>query len=88
MPGATGNKITDANLYVEEADTLAGQTVTFKGEVLANTLVDPYTSVAFIKDFAPDFSSFNMATVALTPGVFYRQSRDGPGRGPSRAVRL
>ena len=34
-----------------------GQTLTFKGNVLSNSLVSPYTSVAFIKDFAPDYSS-------------------------------
>jgi hypothetical protein len=76
-PGAIGNKIMDANMYVEPAGSLPGQIVTFTGTVVANTLVgstDPlgngWTSVAFIKDFAPDFSSFNQTTVALTPGVF------------------
>lgn len=76
-PGATGNKIMDANMYVEPAGSLPGQTVTFTGNVLANSLVgsmdangNGWTSVAFIKDFAPDFSSFNQQTVALTPGVF------------------
>lgn len=68
-PGALGNKIMDANMYVED-DTLAGQTVTFTGKVLSNTLSSDYTSVAFIKDFAPDYSSFNQTTVELTPGVF------------------
>ena len=45
--------------------------------MLANTLfgnVDAngngWTSVAFIKDFAPDFSSFNIVTVPLMPGNF------------------
>src|SRR3954466_15919031 len=48
-PGATGNKIMDANMYIEPAaGTLSGQTVTFAGLVLSNTLVSPYTSVAFI----------------------------------------
>ncbi len=75
-PTATGNKIMDANMYVE-IGSLPGQTVTFSATVLANTLVgsvDPngngWTSVAFIKDFAPDYSTFNQQTVALTPGVF------------------
>ena len=54
-PGATGNKIMDANMYVEPAGSLPGQLVTFKGNVLSNSLVSPYTSVAFIKDFAPDY---------------------------------
>jgi len=76
-PGATGNKIMDASMYVEPAGSLPGITVTFSGLVLGNTLVGPvdaaghgWTSVAFIKDFAPDFSSFTSTTVALTPGLF------------------
>jgi hypothetical protein len=76
-PGAIGNKTMDASMYVEPAGSLPGQTVTFTGDVLANTLVgqtdalgNGWTSVAFIKDFAPDFSSFVSTTVALTPGVF------------------
>jgi hypothetical protein len=51
-PGATGNKTMDANMYVEvNGGGLSGQNVTFTGLVLGNTLVSPYTSVAFIKDF-------------------------------------
>jgi PEP-CTERM motif len=77
-PGSTGNKIMGANMYVQPDDgTFTNQTLTFTGNVLSDTLtssVDPngngWTSVAFIKDFAPDYSSFNFSTVALTPGVF------------------
>jgi hypothetical protein len=70
-PGAPGNKTMDANFYVEPlTGTLAGQSVTFSGTVLSNSLVAPYTSVAFIKDFAPDYSSNVPVTVALTPGPF------------------
>src|SRR5262249_11775646 len=69
-PGATGNKIMDANIYQEQTDTLMGEKVTFSGIVLSNNLINPYTSVAFIKDFSPDYSSFFSATVPLTPGVF------------------
>jgi hypothetical protein len=67
----------DANMYIEPPGSLPGQLVTFKGKVLANTLVgsvnqegNGWTSVAFIKDFAPDFSSFVQVTVPLTPGPF------------------
>lgn len=78
MPGAIGNKIMDANMYVEPIGSLPGENVTFSGLVLSNTLalgpVDAagrgWTSVAFIKDFAPDFSSFNTITVPLSPGPF------------------
>ena len=70
-PGSTGNKTMDANMYVEQpAGTYAGQTLTFKGTVLSNTLVNPYTSVAFIKDFAPDYSSNVSVTVPLSAGPF------------------
>jgi len=89
-PGSTGNKIMDANMYVEPAaGTFAGQTVTFTGNVLANTLVgsvnqqgNGWTSVAFIKDFAPDYSSFVQTTVPLTPGAFSisRSAINDPGR--------
>ena len=70
-PGAPGNKNMDANFYLEPpAGTLSGQSITFTGTVLSNTLVAPYTSVAFIKDFAADYSSNVTVTVPLTPGVF------------------
>ena len=69
-PGAAGNKTMDANMYVEKTGTLNGQSITFTGTVLANTLVSPYTSVAFIKDFAPDYSSNVSTTIPLTPGNF------------------
>jgi hypothetical protein len=75
-PGAIGNKIMDANMYVE-VGSLPGQTLTFSGTVLANTLfgkADPlgngWTSVAFIKDFASDYSSFNVVTAPLVNGAF------------------
>ena len=70
-PGSTGNKTVDANMYVQvDGGGLGGQSVTFSGNVLSNSLISPYTSVAFIKDFAPDFSSSVSQTIALTPGAF------------------
>lgn len=76
-PGALGNKIMDANMYVEPVGSLPGQNVTFTGVVLSSTLLEHpdgngngWTSVAFIKDFAPDYSSFNIITVPLTAGPF------------------
>ncbi len=69
-PGSPGNKIMEANMYVESNGPLSGQAVTFTGEVLSNTLTSAHTSIAFIKDFAPDYSSFVAQTVALTPGIF------------------
>lgn len=64
-PGAEGNKIMQANWY-NEVTTLYGQTITFAGTVVSNTLVSGYTIVAFIKDFAPDYSSWVGAEVELT----------------------
>lgn len=76
-PGAIGNKTMDASMYVETTGVFSGTTLTFEGNVLANTLVgnvnqlgNGWTSVAFIKDFAPDYSSFNIVSVPLTPGYF------------------
>jgi hypothetical protein len=61
----------DANIYLDPpAGTYAGQTLTFQGKVLTNTLVSGYTSVAFIKDFVSDYSSFVSVTAPLTPGPF------------------
>lgn len=71
-PGAVGNKIMDANFYQEFTGPLAGTTVTFQGSVVANSLLGPvdaagrgWTAVAFIKDFAPDYSSSVATTVPL-----------------------
>ena len=77
-PGQAGNKIMDASLYNETTGVNVGVTFMFTGNVLANTLngaINPYngttySSVAFIKDFVANFSSFTSTTVALTPGVF------------------
>lgn len=80
-PGAIGNKTMDANMYVETTGLYPGQTLTFSGNMLANTLTLPgnvnplgngWTAVAFIKDFAPDYSSSTSASVSLplTPGPF------------------
>jgi hypothetical protein len=57
-PGSSGNKIMEANLYVQPADgTLSGQTINFEGSVEQFSLVDSYTFRAFILDFSPDYSS-------------------------------
>ncbi|HTS19703.1 MAG TPA: PEP-CTERM sorting domain-containing protein [Verrucomicrobiae bacterium] len=66
--GISPNKNMDAAMYVEN-DAWAGSTVDFTGFTLANTLVSPYTSTAFIRDFVPDYSSFTTVTAALVPGV-------------------
>lgn len=70
-PGASGNKIMEANLYRQVSDgSLSGQTVTFQGTVLSNSFTSAHVATIFIRDFAPDFSSFNESSIALTPGAF------------------
>ena len=64
-PGAPGNKIMEANCYAEENGPLAGQTVVFSGIVQATDLTSAHVVIAFIKDFAPDFSSFVQSEVVL-----------------------
>ena len=80
-PGSVGNKIMDASMYVEYG-ALPGQKLTFSGNVLSDTLTllnnssnydantNGWTAVAFVKDFASDYSSFNVSTVPLAPGAF------------------
>ena len=69
--GGVGNKTMEANMYVETLKgTLSGQTVNFSGTVAANTLSGTHTTLAFIKDFAPDYSSNVSSTVPLTAGNF------------------
>lgn len=70
-PGAPGNKIMEANLYQQVSDgTLSGTTVTFSGFVISNTLTDAHVARIFIRDFAPDFSSFNEMSILATGGAF------------------
>ena len=76
-PGAVGNKFMDANMYVETTGVHSGETVTFTGAVLSDSLLfshdalgNGWTSVAFIKDFAPDYSSYNIASAPLVNGIF------------------
>ena len=65
-PGAAGNKIMDANMYVELNGGLGGQTISFSGIVTSNTLTSAHVTRAFIKDFAPDYSSFNQTSLILS----------------------
>jgi PEP-CTERM motif len=76
-PGAIGNKTMDANLYNETTGMYVGTTLDFTGVVLQDSLLgsvnqlgNGWTAVAFIKDFAPDYSSSVSVTAPLTPGTF------------------
>jgi hypothetical protein len=76
---SAGNHTMAASMYVEQSG-FAGGTVTFTGNVLQNTLVSPYTCVAFIDDFTPGFSLVNSATSAdLAAGVFSISLNITPG---------
>lgn len=67
--GAIGNKTFEGNTYVEDA-TLAGQTVTFSGNVVSNTLAAGYENVAFIKGLNPatGYSTDVLVTAPLEAG--------------------
>ncbi|TWT78894.1 hypothetical protein CA13_02910 [Planctomycetes bacterium CA13] len=80
-PGNPGNKIMDANLFVQVDDTFAGETVTFEGVVEANTFTTAHQASIFIRDFAPDFSSFTDTTIPLTLGAFSIDLAADPGVG-------
>jgi hypothetical protein len=69
-PGATGNKIMDANFYQETTNVYTGQNLTFSGEVLSNTFTGDYIVTAFIRDFAPDYSSSSGTSAVLVDGAF------------------
>ncbi len=56
-PGAQGNKIMEANMYVETNGVYPGQSLTFTGTVISNNLAVSHVARAFIRDFAPDYSS-------------------------------
>ena len=66
-PDGSPNKNMDASMYVQN-DALAGNTIVFSGLTVANTLVSPYTTVAFIKDFVANYSSSTGVTIPLVGG--------------------
>jgi hypothetical protein len=70
-PGAPGNKIMAASFYQEVTGPYSGINLTFTGKVLSNTFTSAHSTVAFIKDFAPDYSSHVPVTVPLnSDGTF------------------
>ncbi len=71
-PDGTGANQMDANFYVEN-NNIAGDTVTFSGNLLTNSLVPPYSTnvTAFIKDFTPGYAlAATITTNLTTSGVF------------------
>ncbi|MBS0190654.1 MAG: hypothetical protein U0573_02030 [Phycisphaerales bacterium] len=81
-PGSTGNKTMDAVLYHQVDDgSLTGVAVTFEGTVLSNSFSPSHVAKAFIRDFAPDYSSFNEQFIELAPGPFSFTLETEPGEG-------
>jgi beta-glucanase (GH16 family) len=80
-PGNPGNKVVEASMYVEKTGELSGRKVTFRGKVLSNTLTSAHSGVAYIRDFAPDYSSSNIVTAPLTAGTFNISLDTDPGAG-------
>ena len=80
-PGSPGNKIMEAVLYQEYTDVFNGQTVTFEGVVSSNTFTQAHVATIFVRDFAPDFSSFNESSIPLVPGPFSVSLNADPGAG-------
>jgi hypothetical protein len=79
-PGAAGNKIMNAVLYVQD-DSLVGQTVRFQGSILSNTLTSAHTGTVFIRDFAPDYSSVVETSIPVTVGNFDLALATNPAPG-------
>ena len=89
-PGSPGNKVVEANMYVESNGPLSGKSLTFSGHVAANSLTPAHPAVAFIKDFSPDYSSVNTVTVPLSSGPFTVKldTDSGAGRHVQYGFRL
>lgn len=100
-PDGSGNKTCDASFYVQN-DALAGSTITFSGYCQSNTLVSPYTSVAFIKDYNSGYAlnasisgtlvtgqTFSI-TLATSPGdhIQYGFETIGPDANPATVASL
>jgi hypothetical protein len=80
FPNGAPNKVVEANFYRDVGTNFAGQTVTFTGTLLSNTIPglvggDPSTGwdvLAVVKEFNVGYSTFyGLNSVALTaPGTF------------------
>ena len=102
-PNGSGAKNVDANFYVESTG-LSGYGIVFTGYCWSNTLVAPYNSVAFIKEFNPNYSvlvrtataalvtghAFNLSLTTTTAGdhIQYGFETYGPDANPATAASL
>jgi beta-glucanase (GH16 family) len=80
-PGRPGNKRMAASMYVEKTGALSGRPVIFTGMVTADSLTSAHQVMAFIRDFAPDYSSSNAAAVPLRVGPFRVRLATAAGAG-------
>jgi len=71
----SGAKWMEANFYVDLGTSVGGDTVTFSGNTIANTLVSPYSSVAFIKEFTSSYGWVGISTAPITTGSPFTVSR-------------
>jgi hypothetical protein len=91
-PDGTANKLIEANWYVDVFTAFAGQTVTFEGTVVSNSIplaglgglptVAPasWHVVAFIKEFTTSYGFIGITiTTNLSPGSFSVTRAIGPG---------
>ena len=65
--GEIGNSIFEGNTYVQD-DALAGQTFTYTGNTISNTLATGYMAMAFIKVFDANYANLQMTTAPLVVG--------------------
>ncbi|MBT8288436.1 MAG: T9SS type A sorting domain-containing protein [Bacteroidia bacterium] len=68
-PDGSGNKIMEASTFVGD-NSLVGQSFTFSGTVLSNTLDPSYENYAFIRIFDGGFGLLEQITAPLTEGDF------------------
>lgn len=73
-PDGSGAKFMEA-LFFQEWDGLGGQYVTFTGYCPSYTLVPPYTARAYIREFLPDYSAYDEATITLIGGQSFTVSK-------------
>lgn len=69
------NKWMEANFYVDMGTAWGGQTVTFSGQTVDNSLVAPYSAVAFIKEFTSSYGWVGMDTAPLNSGSPFTVAR-------------
>ena len=65
--GDTGSRVYESNTYVQD-DVLAGQTFTYSGHAISNSLASGYEVLAFIKIFDANYGNLQMTTKPLIVG--------------------